>query len=101
MEQNIQTFLNKRFSSLKLNANFKEELLSPGILFSIFYSKWKIEQWKNLKINAFILSEEEFKPILMTYVEEGQKMDVNSIQASIAGQVRLRKGHHWVSCSGN
>ena len=101
MDRNIQTFFNKRFSSLKLSANFKEELLSPGILFSIFYSKWKIEQWKNLKINAFILSEEEFKPILMTYVEEGQKMDVNSIQASIAGQVRLRKGHHWVSCSGN
>lgn len=83
MEQNFQTFLNKRFPGLKT-----EKILSPGILFSIFYTKWKIEQWKILKTNAFILSEDLFKQFLMTYVEEGQEIiNVNSIQVSISSQV--------------
>ena len=87
MENNIPTFFNKNFPSLKLHPNFKEELLSPGILFSIFYTKWKIELWKQLKTNAFVLREDQFKHFLMIYLEEGQEINVNRIQVLISNEV--------------
>lgn len=91
MEQNIQTFFKKMFPSLKLSMKFNEELLSPGILFSFFYTKQKIEQWKNLKQKAFVLTEDEFKGFLKKYVEEEQELDVSSVQQSIGNEVSLEE----------